>query len=83
MSKKLYDAAVKVGEYEVKGEIKGRYVNVGAVLEGDSGPYLVLDRTFNPAGVPNPQDRSNVIVSFFKPQAKDKQRDAGDDDVAF
>jgi hypothetical protein len=67
MSKK-YDAAVKVGEYMLDGEKKGRYLNVGAVMQGDNGLYLILDRTFNPAGVPNPEGRSNVIVSFFEPK---------------
>jgi hypothetical protein len=40
------------------------------VLEGQSGPYLLLDRTFNPAGVPNPDNRSNLIVSLFEPREK-------------
>lgn len=67
MSKK-YDVAVKVGEYEKGGEIKGRYINVGAILQGKDGPYLVLERTFNPAGVPNPENRSNLILSLFAPR---------------
>lgn len=69
MTKKLYDLAVKVGTYKDKsGETKGRYMNVGALLEGDNGKYLVLDRTFNPAGVPNEENRSNLIISMFKPK---------------
>mgnify|MGYP000470396241 CR=1 FL=1 len=67
MSKK-YDVAVKVGEYQKDGQTKGRYMNVGAVLQGKDGPYLVLDRTFNPAGVPNPENRSNLILSLFAPK---------------
>jgi len=72
MTNKKYDAAVKVGEYQSNGETKARYLNVGAVLEGPNGPYLLLDRTFNPAGVPNPDNRSNLIVSLFEP--RDKQQ---------
>lgn len=69
MSKKKYDAAVKVGEYtDRNGQTKARYENVGTVMMGDKGPYLVLKRTFNPAGVPNPDNRDSVIVSFFEPR---------------
>jgi len=27
---------------------------------------MILDRTFNPAGVPNPDNKSSVLVSMFK-----------------
>ena len=85
MTTKRYDAAVKVGEYQSGGETKARYLNVGAVLEGPNGPYLLLDRTFNPAGVPNPDNRSNLIVSLFEPRPREKQqgqqRQAADNDM--
>lgn len=72
-TRKLYDLAVKVGEYEQNGKTKGRYQNVGAVMEGDNGKYIFLDRFFNPAGVPNPDNRANVILSMFEPQQRDGQ----------
>ena len=68
MAKKKYDLAVKTGSYEKNGETKNRYQNIGSVFEGDHGFYMVLDRTFNPAGVPNPEDRSSLIVSMFEPR---------------
>jgi len=69
MSKKKYDLAVKVGTYEKDGETKNRYVNVGAVMEkDDGGKFILFDRTFNPAGVPNPDDRENFIISMFEPK---------------
>jgi hypothetical protein len=92
---KQYDIAVKVGEYtDREGNTKGRYMNVGAVIQGDKGPYIVLDRTFNPAGVPNPDGRSSVLLSLFapkdadqRPQAKPASQPAGgdgfDDDIGF
>lgn len=70
---KLYDLAVKTGTYESGGETRNRYQNVGAIIEGTHGPYLLLERTFNPAGVPGQDDRSSVIISLFKPKAKDEQ----------
>lgn len=93
MAQKIYDAAVKVGEYQKDGETKGRYLNVGAVLKGENGPYLLLDRTFNPAGVANPEARGNVIVSLFQPKQEQapapapQQQDQGggfqDDSIPF
>ncbi len=72
--KKIYDLAVKVGSYTTSsGEEKGKYINVGAVLQkDDGGKFIVINRTFSPAGVPNPENKDTVIVSMFTP----KQRDA-------
>ena len=67
MSKK-YDMCVAVGSYQKDGETKNRYLNIGAVLTGDNGPYIVMERSFNPVGVPNPDNRSNLIVSLFEPK---------------
>ena len=65
---KLYDAVVKTGEYQSNGETKGRYENIGSVMQGENGQFLILKRTFNAAGVPNPDNKDSVIVSFFEPQ---------------
>ncbi len=35
-------------------------------MENDNGQFMILDRTFNPAGVPNPDNKSSVLVSMFK-----------------
>ena len=62
-----YDVAVKVGEYEdSEGNTKGRYENVGVVLDSGDGEYMLLKKTFNPAGVSGDGDR--VILSFFEPR---------------
>jgi hypothetical protein len=76
MPRKLYDVAVKTGEYQnQQGETKGRWQNVGAVLEfDDGGKAIVLERWFNPAGVANPDNRPNVMLSMFAP--KDQQQQA-------
>ena len=76
-SSKKYDIAVKTGSYtNAQGEEKGRYENVGAVMSGDNGPFLILKRTFNPAGVPNPDGRDTVILSLFEPREEGEQRPA-------
>lgn len=84
--KKLYDLAVKTGTYEKDGETKNRYENVGSVMEkDDGGRFILLNRTFNPAGVPNPDNRSNVILSMFKNEPKKEAAPPphGDDEVPF
>lgn len=67
MSVKTHSVSVKVGEYQKDGETKGRYLRVGSVMKNeDGGTFILLDRTFNPAGVPNPQNKDSVLLSVFK-----------------
>ena len=74
MSKKTYDIVVKVGEYEKDGETKGRYINVGSILKNNEGKsFIIMDRTFNPAGVPNPEERATVLLSLFEPKKKEEK----------
>jgi hypothetical protein len=65
---KKYDLAVKVGSYEKNGETKNKYRNIGVVLDSGNGPYILLNRDFNPAGVPCDPDRESIIVSLFAPR---------------
>ena len=87
--KRIKDLAVKTGTYESNGQTKGRYLNVGSVMEDDNNKkFLMIDRTFNPAGVPNPDNRSNVIISMFDVRAHTASESssptpAGDDDIPF
>ena len=67
MAKKLYDLAVKTGEYTVQGQTKGRYENVGAVMQSDDGgKFIMLKRVFNPAGVPYLSGRNSDSVPWRK-----------------
>lgn len=69
MTKKLYTLSVKVKEHTLpNGEVRKKYLPIGMMLEGEKGPYIIIDRTFNPAGVQNPDDRTGVIVSMFEPK---------------
>ncbi len=77
MSKKIYDIVVKTGSYTKDGVEKGRYKNIGAVMQGDDGnPFAIMDRMFNPAGVPNPEGRDTFIASMFKVEEQGQQRQA-------
>jgi len=68
----VYDLAVKTGEYESNGQTKGRYENVGKVLRNDNGQFMLLKKTFNPAGVDSNGDM--IMVSMFEPKPRDGQR---------
>lgn len=59
------------------GEGKKRWLKVGAVMKNDKNDntrgmpfYLLLDKTFNPAGVYD--DKSSVMVSFYWPSETKK-----------
>lgn len=82
---KKYDLAVKVGSYvDRDGKEKNRYQNVGVVLEGQYGPYILLNRWFNPAGVPADPNKDSIIVSLFKPRSEfEEVKDEVEDDVPF
>lgn len=72
MAKKTHDLAVKVGTYtDNNGNEKGKYKNVGIVIEkDDGGSFMMIDPTFNFAGV----DRNGhdmVLVSKFEVKKKD------------
>ena len=73
-TRKVYDLSVKTGSYESNGETKNRWTNVGVVLATDDGArFILMDRTFNPAGVPYDANKGNtVMVAMFEPR-QDKQ----------
>lgn len=71
---KLKDIAVVVGTYQQNGEEKFKWKTVGALIEGKGGKqYVMLDRTFNPAGVPDLEDRGGdqIVMSMFDPKGYD------------
>jgi len=72
--KKTADLAVKVGSYtDNQGNEKGRYINVGLIMKDETGKSMILlNRTFNPAGVPNPDGKDTVILSKFEVKEKNK-----------
>ena len=89
-NKKIRDLVVKVGSYQDRntGEEKVRWENIGALMQNDDdGNYFImLKRTFNPAGVPNQDGRESILISAFVPQDQRRQQDnrshAGDDTQA-
>jgi len=65
----------KVEEYQKDGETKGKYVEIGVILDNDNGQFILLDPTVNIAGVLAKQNamefkkggqmRENVMCSIF------------------
>lgn len=69
---KTHDLAVKTGEYQKDGKAKSRYLNVGMVMRSDDGGEMfLLNRTFNPAGVPVENGKDSIVISKF--EVKDHQ----------
>ena len=83
---KKYDVVAVTGEYtNGQGEKKKRYQNVGAIIDKGNGPFLVLEKWFNPAGL------ENNILSLFEPkadsndyqQAREAVQDTDEDSIPF
>ena len=71
MATKRYDLAIKTGEYESGGATKGRYQNIGVVMEGEKGPYMLINALFVSSqlnGIANRERRESLIVSMFEPK---------------
>lgn len=88
---KKYDIVATVGTYQKGGETKSRFKNVGVVMEKDGRPFILLDRTFNPAGLPVQDGRDTVLLSLYEPKDKGSDYNQGlqakdnnlDDEIAF
>lgn len=77
---KKFDLVIKTGSYTDKeGNPKGRYKNIGSMMESDGKPFLLIDPTFNFAAIRRDENRDMVIVSMFEPKPKEAQ--AATDDV--
>ena len=69
---KIKDLTVKVGSHQKDGKERNRYLNIGSLFRVDNGAeFILLNRTFNPAGCPNPDNRDAVLVSMFDVKPRD------------
>ena len=76
----LKELAVAVSTYDDRatGQQKNRYKNIGVMMEstndrGEINTFLMLDRSFNPAGVPFKPGSDKILVSLFDPKPKDSK----------
>lgn len=70
MTRKTHDLCVKTGSYTDRdGNEKGRWMNVGALMEdGEGRPFVMLNACFNPAGIQREEGRESILVSCFVPE---------------
>ena len=67
---KKYDIVATTGEYtNQQGEQKKRFLNVGAVIDTGNGPFIVMEKWFNPGALAE-QGRDSVILSLYEPKNK-------------
>ncbi|WP_283177872.1 hypothetical protein [Gemmobacter sp. 24YEA27] len=73
------------GSYEDRnsGQMKNRYHNIGALMEstndrGETNTFILLDRHFNPAGVPFKQGSDQILISAFDPKPREDNRGGND-----
>jgi len=72
---KIGRLACKVGSYMKDGQEKGKYVDVGVLMQGqDGGMFVLLNTTFNPAGVPNLENKESILVSVFTDNQNNQQQ---------
>jgi hypothetical protein len=69
MTHKTHDLSVVIGEYTDRdGNTKKRYQNVGALMQGDNGPFIMLAKWFNPAGITDSRGGESLLISCFEPR---------------
>lgn len=62
---KTHNLYVNTGSYiDSNGESKNKYMNVGSVMEGKYGPFIFLNKAFNPAGIETDEGMSDIIISM-------------------
>lgn len=79
-TKVIKELAVAVAQYEDRqtGQTKNRYENIGVLMEstndrGEVNQFLMLNRSFNPAGVPFKPGSDKILISMFDPRPRDGQ----------
>lgn len=80
-TKVVKELAVAVAQYEDRqtGQTKNRYENIGVLMEstndrGEVNQFLMLNRSFNPAGVPFKPGSDKILISMFDPRPRDGQQ---------
>jgi len=74
----------KIGEYQKDGATKGRYINLGVVMSGEDGEYLLLDPNISLAGVLQSQNvmamnkgakiRDRIMVNMWEEDNNQQQQ---------
>lgn len=79
----MKELKIAAGKYKnAEGEEKTRYINLGVMMEGENGPYLLVDPGINLAAYMQP-GKDRVIVSIFDKRPKKDPLDQRPDGEAF
>ncbi|CAB4164305.1 hypothetical protein UFOVP826_21 [uncultured Caudovirales phage] len=62
-----------VGSYTKNGQEKKIYRTVGKFIQGDKGPYVLLNKDFNPAGVPSKEGSDTISLGIYDQKDKGEQ----------
>jgi len=74
--RKIKDLVVKTGTYNKRdGSEAANWLKVGGLFEGDKGQFILLDRTFNPAGVAGQEGKGTILISLFDEKKKEDTSD--------
>lgn len=74
MATKLYDMAVSTGSWTGNdGKEHKNWLKIGRVMKSDKGTaYIMLNTSFNPAGVPHKEGDDCISVALFPPRDKEQ-----------
>lgn len=79
-TKVLKELAVVVSTYEDRnsGATKNRYENIGVLMEstnerGETNTFMMMKRSFNPAGVLFKPGSDKIMISMFDPKPREGQ----------
>lgn len=68
---KVGNFKIKVGSYEKDGQTKGKYIDLGVLMQSqDGGMYALVNPYVNLAGVPIGEGKDMVMVSVFMDQPR-------------
>lgn len=91
-TKKIKNLAVALSKYtDNNGVEKTNWLNIGAIFQkDDGGKFMIINRTFSPAGVPNPENKDSLIVGMFdirendnKPTENETPSNSDSDNIPF
>ena len=77
-AQRIREIKVPVGEYtDQSGQKRTRWETIGSLWAGDKNDFIVLKKTFNPAGLESsPNNKHTVLLNCFDIEEKTQQPQA-------
>jgi len=81
--KRVKNLCVAISKYQSNGKEKSKWQTVGNLMQDDNGrQFLTLQRTFNPSGVPNPDNKDIIYISMFDIENSNSNTNSNDNPLA-